>query len=94
MSWAWEQDLIDTLPRFPKPKSQRDVAGCHYLTKSELNALYFATHQMDRPRGWTQAIPLGRFWRSALVVFFNYGVDTRTIWKSNVCHEPILWRHI
>ena len=52
MSWAWEQDILETLPRFPKPKKQRDVAGRHYLTKAEINALYFATHTMKRPRGW------------------------------------------
>ncbi len=46
LSWAWEHDLVETLPRFPRHKSQRDIAGKHYLTKSELNALYFATHQM------------------------------------------------
>jgi uncharacterized protein YecE (DUF72 family) len=40
------------LPRFHKPKKQRDAAGRHYLTKAEINALYFATHQMKRPRGW------------------------------------------
>ena len=33
MSWAWEQDIVDALPRFPKLKPQRDVAGRHYLTK-------------------------------------------------------------
>ena len=33
MSWAWEQDILEALPRFPKPKKQRDVAGRHYLTK-------------------------------------------------------------
>lgn len=43
---AWDQDLIATLPRFPKPWPQREVAGRHYLTKTELNALYFATHQL------------------------------------------------
>jgi hypothetical protein len=26
-SWAWEQELIDAPPRFPKPRPQRDVAG-------------------------------------------------------------------
>jgi hypothetical protein len=57
ISWAWEQDLIDSLPRFPKSKPQRDVAGKHYLTKSEINALYFATHKLKRPRGWTNDIP-------------------------------------
>jgi site-specific recombinase XerD len=38
-SWAWEQELIDSPPRFPKPRPQRDAAGRHYLTKAELNAL-------------------------------------------------------
>lgn len=27
-------------------------------------------------------------------MFFNYGVDTGTIWKSTPDHEPILWRHV
>lgn len=35
MSWAWEQDLIESLPRFPKPRRYREVAGRHYLTKSD-----------------------------------------------------------
>jgi hypothetical protein len=78
ISWAWEQDLIDSFPRFPKPKPQRDVAGRHYLTKTELNALYFATHKMKRPKGWTEPFAIGRYWRAAIVVFFNYGVDTGT----------------
>jgi hypothetical protein len=39
--WAWEQELIDTLLRFPAPRDQRDVADRHYLTKAEINALYF-----------------------------------------------------
>jgi integrase len=94
ISWAWEQDLIESPPRFPKPKVHRDVAGRHYLTKAEINALYFATHKMERPRGWRGAVPVGRYWRCALVMLFNYGVDTGTIWKSIPEHEPILWRHI
>jgi len=51
ISWAWEQDLIEAPPRFPKPRAQRDVAGRHYLTKPEMSALYFATYNMRRPRG-------------------------------------------
>ena len=49
--WACEQELIDTLPRFPAPRDQRDVAGRHYLNKPGINALYLATPKMDRPRG-------------------------------------------
>ena len=94
ISWAWEQDLIESPPRFPKSRPQRDVAGRHYLTKAELNALYFATHEMERPRGWDRLMPIGRYWRSAIVLFFNYGVDTGTVWKSEPFHEPILWRHV
>ena len=94
LGWAWEQDLIASLPRFPKPKQQRDVAGRHYLTKAEINALYFATHRMKRPRGWTLPIPVGRYWRCALVAFFNYGLDTGAVWKSTPFHEPILWKHV
>ena len=76
---------------FPRPRKQRDVAGRHYHTKAEINALYFATHSMERPRGWDCPIPMGRYWRAALVLFFNYGVDTGAIWKSVPCREPILW---
>jgi hypothetical protein len=91
--WAWEQEPIDNLPRLPGPKEQR-VAGRHDLTRAEINALYFATHQMKLPRGWDSQFPVGRYWRAALVVFFNYGIDTGTVWKSAPFHEPILWRHV
>jgi integrase len=94
ISWAWEQELIDSPPRFPKPRDQRDVAGRHYLTKAEINALYFAAHRMKNLQGWESPMTVGRFWRSALVVFFNYGVDTGTVWKSAPSHQPILWRHV
>ncbi len=70
MSWAWERDIVETLPRFPKPGPQRDVAGRHYLTKEEINSLYFATHQLRSPRGWNLPVPIGRYWRCALVLFF------------------------
>ncbi len=69
MSWAWEQELINALPRFPKPRKQRDVAGRHYLTTSELNSLYFATHKLRRPRGWTAPLSIGKYWRCALERF-------------------------
>ncbi|MCG8584513.1 MAG: hypothetical protein MI757_07370 [Pirellulales bacterium] len=94
MGWAWERDLIDSLPRFPKPLHQREIAGRYYLTKSEINALYFATYDMKRPRGWSMPFSVGRYWRCALVLFFNYGLDTGTVWKSASFHQPILWRHV
>ena len=77
LAWAWEQEFLPKLPPFPKPKPQRDVAGRHYLTKPDLNALYFATYQLPRLRGWHQPFTVGHYWRAALVVFFNYAVDYR-----------------
>jgi hypothetical protein len=94
VAWAWENDIIETLPRFPKPRPQRNVAGRHYLTKAELNAIYFATHYMKPPRGWAKEYSIGLFWRSAIPLFFNYGLDTGTIWQTKSIHEPILWRHV
>ena len=38
---------------------------------------YVATYELKRPRGWKQSLTVGHYWRSALVVFFNYGVDYR-----------------
>jgi len=94
ISWAWENDLIEMPPRFPKPVPFKNAAGKHYLTKRELNALYFATYKMQRPRGWTNPIHVGRYWRAALVMFFNYGLDSGTVWGTTCSHEPILWRHV
>jgi hypothetical protein len=61
LSWAWEQELIELPPRFPGPSDQRDVAGRDYLSKGEINALYFATHKLERPRGWDALYPIGRY---------------------------------
>jgi hypothetical protein len=47
-----------------------------------------------RPRGWGEPMPIGRYRRSTLVAFFNYGADAGTMWKSAPFHEPILWRHV
>ena len=27
-------------------------------------------------------------------MFFDYGIDTGTVWKAAPAHEPILWRHV
>ena len=43
MSWTWEQDYVEKLPRFSQPEPQRDMAGRHYLAKADPHALYFAT---------------------------------------------------
>ncbi|WP_406694273.1 hypothetical protein V5E97_24665 [Singulisphaera sp. Ch08] len=70
-SWAWEQELIAAPPRLPRPRDQPDLACRFSLTKAEINALDFATHSMERPRGWDGLFPTGLYWRTAIVVFFN-----------------------
>jgi len=94
MSWAWEQDLLETLPRCPPAKDQNDVEGHYYLSKAELNASYSTSDQLRKPRGWSQSPSIGAYSRSGLELFFNSGVETGTIWKPTPIHEPILWRHI
>ncbi len=47
LSWAWEQDYVEKLPRFPKPKPQRDVADRHYLTKAKPDTLLFSVKCAD-----------------------------------------------
>jgi hypothetical protein len=32
-----------------------------------------------RPGGWNDSLPVGRYWRAVLVVFFSYVVDTKTV---------------
>ena len=95
VGWAWEQDLIDSFPRFPRPKPQRDIAGRHYLTKAEINALYFATHKMKRPERLEEV----NFGRQVLASGDRRVLQLRPaipapIWKSAPFHEPILWRHV
>jgi hypothetical protein len=94
MSWAWEQDIVEALPRFPKAREARQIAGRHYFTKPEINALYFATFELEQPVRWSHSFTIGRYWRAALVLFFNYGLDTGTVWKVQPYHQPILWRHV
>lgn len=77
MSWAWEQDLVAALPRFPKVKPQRDVAGRHYLTKAEINALYFATHQM-KPDETAAQLEAGIPRRSVLEVCVSVFLQLRS----------------
>lgn len=76
------------------PRAQRDVAGRQFLSRAELNALYCATYQLRRPRGWKEPHSVGQYWRSAIVLLFNYGLDTGTIWKTKTTHQPLLWRHV
>ena len=78
----------------PEPSEQRDVAGRHYLTKAEINALYFATHKMRRPRGWDVRHPgrplLAR--RPGRVLQLRRRHRDRL--EVPPSHEPILWRHV
>ena len=50
MSRARDHEMIESLPRFPKARKQRVVVVRHYLSKSKLNGLYFATYRMKRPK--------------------------------------------
>ena len=53
ISWAWEQDIIETPPRFPKAVPQRDVAGLALVfeqicdQKAVRNSLQGPLHLLD-----------------------------------------------
>ena len=92
MSWAWERDLVDVLPRFPKPRPHRRIAGRHYLTKPEINAIYFATHKRQRPRGWNDSIPIGRYWRTSIEIL-GHSVGGVT-YRHYAHRDPLAFRAI
>ncbi|MEZ6134908.1 MAG: hypothetical protein R3C53_08370 [Pirellulaceae bacterium] len=60
LTWACELELIPSIPKFPKPKIQRSVAGRRYLTKPELNALYFASYRLTQVGSWEHSHPIGQ----------------------------------
>jgi hypothetical protein len=53
-----------------------------------------STQRWHVPPGFITAWRDGHYCRAALVVFFNCGVDTGTVFKTAGFHEPILWRHV
>lgn len=78
LAWAWDPDVIDALPRFPKLRPQRDVACRHFLSKTEITAVDYWTQKIPRPRRWAAPFAIGCYRLATLVVFFNYGVDMGT----------------
>lgn len=86
ISWSWEEELIETPPRFPKPRAQRDVAGRHYLTKAEINALYFSTHKMQRPRAGTCRSPSADIGAARS---FCFSITASTLGLSGSLHHPM-----
>jgi len=72
MAWAWNR--ISWLPFRDSETSSTRRRGRHYADQRRDQCLYFATHRMKRPKGWTSrfqsddsAVRVGRV--------FNYGLD-------------------
>jgi len=76
--------LRETCREAASSKPQRDVAGRHDPTNPDLDARYFATYRLKPPRGWKPSCTVGHDLRAALVVFFNNGIDTGTVFKPDV----------
>ena len=47
LAWAGEQDIVEALPRFPKQRPHRRVAGRHYLTKGPLSTSVTTQRKKD-----------------------------------------------
>lgn len=91
--WLMDEGRLEALVRFPARREQRSVRGHYYLTRAEMSSLYWATYRMKNPRGWSDSRSIGSLWRTALVLWFFYGLDTHALMyckgKQRLC-----WRHI
>lgn len=94
LTWALAQELIESLPRFPEQRDTKEAAGLFYLNESELNALYWATHSMPRPHGWTLPLTIGTYWRAALTFWLTYGADTQTVFAYDWAALPLKWSDV
>jgi len=102
LKWLFEEERIEALPRFPKPKDQRKVAGLYFLTDqadhgelSEMERLYWAAHDMPVPPRWRDPRPIGLLWRTALVLFRDYGMDTQVLFPYKARAANVLrWKHV
>lgn len=75
--------LIDACPAFPPKRQQRDRAGFCYLELSEIDRLYWATWGMQPARNWRSRLEPGVYWRAALVLLFNFGLDSSTLFPHD-----------
>jgi hypothetical protein len=95
LRWALDEELIPTLPRIPKKIEQRDVAGQYFFTDSEIDGLYWGTYKLESPRGWDLPQPIGAYWRTAIVLFRTYGMDTQALFPYSHLIECVLqWKHV
>ena len=92
--WAFDQELLPSMPRLPKSVEARDVAGQYFFTDGEIDSIYWATYKLKSPRGWDLAQPLGAYWRTAIVLFRTYGMDTQALFPYASATECVLrWKH-
>lgn len=95
LRWAFEEELIPALPRIPKKVEQREVAGQYFFTDEEIDGIYWATYKLAAPRGWNLQQPIGAYWRTAIVLFRTYGMDTQALFPYSSLIEQVLeWRHV
>lgn len=82
LRWRVDQRELDALPRFPPRLEQIDAAGNFFLEDDEIDQVYWATYHLPKPRNWKSRLPIGAYWRTALVLFYNLGVDTHTLFPQ------------
>jgi hypothetical protein len=92
--WAFDEELIAAMPRLPKAVEARDVAGQYFFTDEEIDSIYWATYKLKNPRGWTLRQPIGAYWRTGIVLFRTYGMDTQSLFPYATSTECVLrWKH-
>lgn len=94
LTWCVEQELLPALPRLPPARDTVEAAGLYFFTDSELDAIYWATYKLSRPRGWEKPHSFGQYVRGALALFLTYGVDTQLVWPVDAWAEGLRWRNV
>lgn len=86
---------LESLPAFPSPMASNTVAGLYYLTDAEYSACYWATSKMRKYRGWSMPLPIGDYFRAALVISRRHPMDTGLLMPYLRKHHTLAlrWRN-
>jgi len=94
LTWCVETELLPAMPRLPPARDTVEAAGLYFFTDEELDALYWATYKLERPRAWDKPHSFGQYLRAALSMFVTYGVDTQLVWPVDAWAEGLRWRNV
>lgn len=94
LRFARDEGAIREVPKMPPERPAREVAGLYWMTDEEVSRLYWSTFDMAKPYRWKSQQHVGVFWRAAIVLAYNYAMDTQTLFPYMADAKPLLVRHV